>query len=232
MNISVRQITPAKVAKSQSLPSVTKPQAPVDSFVASSPSLNIPTRSQIHAVLDARAAFQPLPETPGDVEGPYYRDNAPVRANLFPEGEQGAPVKYSIEVVDTSGRAIPGANVDIWTADSKGEYDMTSQAFRGRAQGQASDEGKISFSGIRPGNYDLGTDPDTGQRIFRPAHVHGKFSAPGYKSVTGQLYFPDDPYNESDPIIDREEGERGFDPALVMQGENNDFSYKFVLGRA
>lgn len=192
--------------------------------------------SQLAKGSDVRSAslgtsFQPLPATPGDVEGPYYRANAPVRNNLFVEGEQGAPVKYTIEVVDVLGRAIPGATVDIWTADAEGLYDMTSQDFRGRAQTQTDAGGQSKFEGVRPGNYDLGTDPETGEKIYRPAHVHGKFSAPGFKGVTGQLYFPDDPYNESDPIIDREEGERGFDPALVMSGENNDFTFRWVLGR-
>lgn len=199
----------------------------VDQFQSSVATTAVPSRAELLALVAGG-------ETPtlGDVEGPYYRADAPVRSNLFAEGEPGAAVSYDVTVVDTNGQPIEGAVVDIWTADRDGIYDMESPEFRGRARQSASETGEVGFEGIRPGNYDLGTDPNTGEKVYRPAHVHMKLSAPGFKAITGQLYFPDDKYNEIDPIIDREEGERGFDPSLVMSGENNQFSYRAVLANA
>lgn len=175
---------------------------------------------------------QPLTPTPDDVQGPYYRENAPMRENLFPAGEQGTPISYEYNVVGVDGQPIEGATVDIWTADSQGVYDMESEEFRGRARAQTNAEGASSFSAIRPGNYDLGLDPNTGERLFRPAHVHVKVSAPGHEPLLTQLYFADDQYNEIDPIIDREEGERGFDPVLLQEfnQDKSSASYQFVLG--
>lgn len=203
---------------------------PADRFQSSAAPQAFPTRAQLLSL--TRPAEQLAP-TLGDVQGPYYRENAPVRSELFAAAEEGTRVSYRTQVVDTAGHPIPGAMVDVWTADKNGVYDMESSEFRGRARQQADGEGKADFGAVRPGNYDLGVDPGTGERLFRPAHVHVKVSAPGYQPLLSQLYFHDDPYNTIDPIIDREEGERGFHPSLVMgtEGENV-HTFKFVLAGA
>lgn len=214
--------------------SAARPQsaaAPSDRFQASTSPEAFPTRAQLLSL--TRTELTP---TPTDVQGPYYRPSAPVRTELFSAAEEGNRVQYQMQVVDTSGQSIPGALVDVWTADPTGVYDMESPEFRGRARLTGDADGKTEFSALRPGNYDLGVDPGTGQRLFRPAHVHVKVSAPGHKPVLSQLYFHDDPYNQIDPIEDRDgEGpEAGWDPALEMSnnGQDNVFSYKFVLARA
>lgn len=203
-----------------------------DRFEASGSPEAFPTRAQL---LSATRP-QELTPTPSDVQGPYYRANAPIRTNLFGGSEEGTQVRYSTTVVDTSGKAIPGALVDVWTADAKGVYDMESPEFRGRARQFADGEGKTEFSAIRPGNYDLGIDPGTGERLFRPAHVHVKVWAPGHQPVLSQLYFKDDPYNQIDPIEDRDgqDQEAGWSPELEMDnnGQDNVFNYQFVLAKA
>ncbi len=183
---------------------------------------------------EVEAPPEPLTPTPNDVQGPYYRENAPIRESLFPEGEQGTPIRYDYTVVGVDGQPIQGATVDVWTADAQGVYDMESEAFRGRARAITNEDGSSSFSAVRPGNYDLGQDPATGEQLFRPAHVHVKVSAPGYAPLLTQLYFSDDQYNEIDPITDREEGERGFDPVLLQEFSEDKSSagYRFVLGRS
>ncbi|MBA3821658.1 MAG: dioxygenase, partial [Deltaproteobacteria bacterium] len=47
---------------------------------------------------------------------------------------------------------------------------------------------------ITPGRYLNG-------RRYRPAHVHVKLRAPGYRELTTQLYFEGDPYNAGDDFI-------------------------------
>ncbi len=201
-----------------------------DRFQASGSPEAFPTRAQLLSLTRPKESLTP---TPGDVQGPYYRANAPVRTDLFGAAEEGTAVRYSTNVVDTSGNAIPGATVDVWTADAKGVYDMESPEFRGRAVQTADGEGKTEFNAIRPGNYDLGVDEKTGERLFRPAHVHVKVSAPGFQPVLSQLYFHDDPYNQIDPIESREDGqpEAGWSPQLEMtnNGQDNVFNYQFVL---
>jgi catechol 1,2-dioxygenase len=36
---------------------------------------------------------------------------------------------------------------------------------------------------------------------YRPAHIHVKVSAPGFQTITTQLYFEGDKYNAIDPFI-------------------------------
>lgn len=39
------------------------------------------------------------------------------------------------------------------------------------------------------------------RRVFRPAHIHVKVSAPGHTLVTTRLYFEADEFNDGDPFI-------------------------------
>jgi len=39
-----------------------------------------------------------------------------------------------------------------------------------------------------------------GRHAFRPAHIHTRLTAPGYESLTTQLYFAGDPWLESDVV--------------------------------
>jgi protocatechuate 3,4-dioxygenase beta subunit len=55
-------------------------------------------------------------------------------------------------------------------------------------------DGAFELSTIIPGHYLNGS-------TYRPAHIHVKASAPGYRLLTTQLYFEGDPYNEGDPWI-------------------------------
>jgi catechol 1,2-dioxygenase len=65
---------------------------------------------------------------------------------------------------------------------------------RGKVRADA--RGDFSFATVLPGHYLNG-------RVYRPAHIHVKVSAPGHAPLTTQLYFPDDPYNAADPFIER-----------------------------
>ena len=73
---------------------------------------------------------------------------------------------------------------------------------------------------IAPGNY-----LDGGE--MRPAHIHVKVRAPGFRTLTTQLYFEGDPFNETDRII--------LDSLIMPVTENPDGSksarFEFVLAR-
>ena len=62
--------------------------------------------------------------------------------------------------------------------------------------------GRFRLDTIIPKRYRIG-----GSRVYRPAHIHVKVKAPGYRLLTTQLYFPNDPYNSVDPF---------FRPSLVI----------------
>lgn len=143
-----------------------------------------------------------LSATPGQVEGPYFLPNSPVRSNLIPAGMTGQAITISGQVLDTSGNALANATVHIWVADPSGKYDnqdaqgnplripLSKQTLRGRQI--TGSGGTYTFDMLRPGNYSLGN----GQ--VRPAHIHVKVEAAGYKTLITQLYFVDDQFNLKD----------------------------------
>jgi protocatechuate 3,4-dioxygenase beta subunit len=142
-----------------------------------------------------------LRPTPVNEIGPFYKRLAPNKTVLRNPDDPGLPVKISGRVLDTQGRSIEGAKVEIWHADHFGRYDL--EGYRFRAMLKAGSKGQYDFESVMPGHY-----PD---RVCQ--HVHYAVTAPGYKSLVTQLYFATDPVFEGDPnrnftrdplILDRE----------------------------
>ncbi len=129
------------------------------------------------------AAFDP---TPQQTAGPYYMEGAPVRDRLMEPGDHGIPLLVSGQVVDTEERYVQDAKIEIWHADSGGQYDL--DGFRYRAQIPVDQKGIYKFSTVLPGNYG-----------GRPRHIHYKISAQNYRPLITQLYFANDPFFEGDP---------------------------------
>ena len=152
------------------------------------------------AFLASQAAGALAPTLP-DILGPFYRPNAPFRSAISPAGAKGESLTLSGTVRDTAGNPVANALVDVWQADAAGAYDISDPddprnariplTYRARQRTDA--QGRWSFSSVLPGQYEIG------EGKWRPRHIHFKFSAPGLKGVTTQLYFDGDPYNAVDP---------------------------------
>jgi catechol 1,2-dioxygenase len=165
--------------------------------------------------------------TEANVEGPYYRQGAPFRSNLADPGMTGAPLMVRGQVLSIDCRTpLPDAVLDVWQADADGHYDNdgtfgpsdTPVRLRGRVRTDG--KGEFGLRTIVPGRYLNG-------KQYRPAHVHVRVSAAGHRPLTTQLYFPDDPYNASDPFIR---------PSLIMVVAGpvhaREGRFDFVLQRA
>lgn len=89
-------------------------------------------------------------------------------------------------VIDTSGRPVPGAAVEIWQTDAKGVYDHPGDSGTGRRDrnfqffGTAvtDDTGRYAFRTILPGRYEP-----------RPRHIHTKVRVNERTVLTSQIYF-------------------------------------------
>jgi protocatechuate 3,4-dioxygenase beta subunit len=127
--------------------------------------------------------------TPSQTEGPYFTPNSPERASLIEQGMEGDRISLAGFVVDRRCKPVPGALLDLWHADSTGEYDNEGYRLRGHQFSDA--EGRFAFETIVPGLYP-----------GRTRHFHVKIQAPGQDILTTQLYFPDEPQNERDWIFD------------------------------
>jgi len=92
--------------------------------------------------------------TPDQAEGPYYTPDSPERTSLREEGITGPNLTVAGFVVDTTGRVIPQALVDVWHADAEGVYDNEGYRFRGH---QFTDDEKRSCQGSIPAALAIST---------------------------------------------------------------------------
>jgi len=138
--------------------------------------------------------------TEKNIEGPYYCKEAPWRTQIAEAKEPGQRMVISGVVYNTSCQPLANAIVEIWQADTKGAYYNSCQtkpgesAYRLRGRMKTNDKGEYSYETIMPGRYLNG-------ETYRPAHIHYKVGAAGYKLLTTQLYFQGDPYNKVDAFI-------------------------------
>jgi hydroxyquinol 1,2-dioxygenase len=147
------------------------------------------------------------------VLGPYYWEGAPELplGSDLAQGVKGEPTFYSGRVLDTQGRPITGAQLDIWSGDGEGNYDMqlpgeTQMRARGRIRTDSA--GRYRFRSIRPTYYPVPTDGPVGDMLramgrhpYRPGHIHMIVSAEGYEPVTTHLFVDGAPYLDSDAVF-------------------------------
>ena len=87
------------------------------------------------------------------------------------------PYLLSLRILNPDGDPIPHAVVDIWQADSKGDYYFLDYTLRGKAMTDAN--GYVEILTIPPGMY--------GPEIFKRAgHLHMILCPP--KSVAGKVH--------------------------------------------
>lgn len=131
-----------------------------------------------------------LQPTPSDIEGPFYKEGAP-----FVIGLSSLPtLTVHGLVLDTNGKPVPNAVLDVWHANEQGIYDNEGYNYRGRFV--ADGEGRYRIDTIRPGNYQISEGES------RCAHLHLKVSGLDVRPLTTQLYFRDDPHNKTDRWFD------------------------------
>jgi protocatechuate 3,4-dioxygenase beta subunit len=130
--------------------------------------------------------------TAANIEGPFYKAGAPHRAVLVDDKVRGERLVIAGSVLTPDCEPIAGAELDVWHADARGGYDLDGFYFRGVLV--TDDRGRFELRTIVPGRY------LNGDR-YRPAHVHVKLRAAGHRTLTTQLYFAGDPYNDGDPFI-------------------------------
>jgi hydroxyquinol 1,2-dioxygenase len=114
---------------------------------------------------------------PFHVEGaPHYEPGADV-AN----GAKGEPCFVRGHVRDLDGRAIAGAEIEVWQADADGRYDVQYSDAGHRARGvlKSSADGGFHFKSIVAEAYPIPHDGPVGRMLeklgrhpWRPAHLH------------------------------------------------------------
>ena len=145
--------------------------------------------------------------TPEQTEGPYFLPDSPERTSLIESGVRGDRLVVAGRVLTTDCWPVRRALLDFWQADGDGEYDL--EGFRLRGHQYTDARGRFRLVTVVPGLYP-----------GRTRHIHVKAQRPNGEPLTTQLYFRDEPGNDSDGL---------FDPALLMAGDRRNARFDFVL---
>ena len=113
------------------------------------------------------AAAASCPPTAPDMLGPFYTPNAPQRSRTG----DGLTVHGAVRSTRDC-TPLPGATIEWWSADGKGEYQD-----RLRATQSVDAAGTFRYVTESPGRYP-----------GRPPHLHVKVTAPGHRILVTQVY--------------------------------------------
>ena len=141
-----------------------------------------------------------LAPTPGQTIGPFY-------PSVLPEDRDGdlvvvkgrdAPAEGTVlhligRVMDTDGKPVPDALVEIWQADAYGRYLLPKDSapgrrdpnFQGYGQVRTDATGVYRFRTIRPVPYES-----------RPPHIHFQVTHPRFRTLVTQMYVVGDSSRE------------------------------------
>lgn len=152
-----------------------------------------------------------IPQTLTEITGPadcWDRLMGAEAADLTAQ-HAGVPIGQRIivsgRVLDDRGRPVPRTMIEIWQANAAGRYIHSKDDwdapidpnFTGAGRVVTDDEGRYSYVTVRPGAYPWGNH----RNAWRPAHIHLSLLGPVFATrLVTQLYFPDDPLIEIDPI--------------------------------
>ena len=168
--------------------------------------------------------------TPATVLGPFHIAGSPeleFGADMS-QGLPGTPLYISGTVRDLDGKAIGGAVLDVWQADTDGAYEaqlpdvVATDEARLRAKYTTRPDGTYCVRTIAPLGYSIPMDGPVGDLIsrtdishFRPAHIHFLVDVPAYEPLITHLFQEGAPYLDSDVVF-------GTKAELVVAFEPND----------
>ena len=154
-----------------------------------------------------------LQGTTSQTVGPYFKIGlTDLREdNLAKPSVIGKRVKISGQVIDGNGRPVSDAIVELWQANACGKYrhdDDTQDkpidpAFHGYGRIPTDDGGRFSFTTIKPGPVPGPDGKPQAPHIAVSVFMRGLL----IRLVT-RIYFPDEPLNDRDCVLNLVERER------------------------
>jgi len=150
--------------------------------------------------------------TPATVLGPFHIEGSPeleYGADMS-QGLPGTPLYVTGTVRDLDGKAVGGAVLDVWQADTDGAYEaqLDVDEARLRAKYTSKGDGTYCVRTIAPLGYSIPMDGPVGELIartgishFRPAHIHFLLNVPGYEPLITHLFQEGAQYLDSDVVF-------------------------------
>ena len=147
------------------------------------------------------------------VFGPFFVEGSPEvpEGGDLAQGASGDPCLVRGRVLDTEGRPLAGALVEVWQADDEGFYDVQRPELdraQGRGHLRARDDGGFSFWTVRPVAYPIPDDGPVGEMLaaagrgpMRPAHIHFMVLAEGHRKLITHVFDREDRYLSDDAVF-------------------------------
>jgi hydroxyquinol 1,2-dioxygenase len=180
--------------------------------------------SLVNALHDRRATESC---TKSSLLGPFYRQDAPLMelGECIVTKSSASQICVYGKVVDSTGKGIPNALVQVWEPDETGHYDLQRHdpsQIDLRGCFRTDSDGRYYFRAVCPLGYMIPMDGPVGDMIraqgrhgYRPAHIHFLIGAPGYRELVTALYISGDDHIESDTVF-------GVTESLITTVERND----------
>lgn len=146
--------------------------------------------------------------------GPFYRENSPVYKygeSIIQKDVGGDKTIVHGRVTDVKGNPLKNAKLEVWHTAPNGLYEQQDDEqpdYNLRGTFFTDDEGKYAFIALRPTPYPIPYDGPAGKLLqlmdrhpMRPAHIHWRVTAPGYRSLITQIYDRTCKYVEDDSVF-------------------------------
>jgi protocatechuate 3,4-dioxygenase alpha subunit len=157
--------------------------------------------------------------------------------DLTAPGVSGERVIIEGRVLDGDGQPVPDATLEIWQANSHGKYahpedtqgKPLEKGFTGYGRIPTDDQGKFRFTTIKPGQV---PGPSTGsEKKFQAPHIAVAVFARGLlRRLVTRIYFPDDPANATDFVLNLvEPARRGTLIAKKISAARNTLEWNVIL---
>ena len=145
-----------------------------------------------------------LTPTPSQTVGPYLHlglTDARSISRIAGDGAKGERMWLTFRVLDGDGATVPDAMIELWHADSEGNYAHRDSgadggAFSGFGRLATAEDGSCVFETIRPGCV-----PGPGETVQAP-HINVSILGRGIlKRLSTRVYFAGEPANAADPVL-------------------------------
>jgi protocatechuate 3,4-dioxygenase, alpha subunit len=159
-----------------------------------------------------------LQATTWQTVGPFFRIGLQWlnKDNLVAEGVSGERVTIQGRVLDGDGIPVPDAMIEIWQANAHGKYahpedtqtKLLEPGFTGYGRIPTDDDGVFRFTTIKPGPVPGPDGPRPDGKAQAPHILVSVFMRGLLTRLITRIYFPDEPRNATDYVLNLVEPER------------------------
>ena len=149
----------------------------------------------------------------------------------------GQLIQVSGRLLDEDGKPVRQSVIEIWHCNASGRYIHPMDAnspnpiddnFLGSGRVLSDDNGRYEFLTVKPAAYPYPNHPE---RWWRPAHIHLSVFGESFMSrLVTQMFFPGDPFNDIDLILNSIPDPKGRARMIARQVPMADMPVPNIIG--